>query len=735
MIALLRNQWILIVILALFVTLASVYSVVNPLFEAPDEVWHYGYVRWLAGGHGLAAAGSTGVAQWAQEGSQPPLYYLIAAGLTAPIATDNAGDAVRYNPHAVVGNADSFGNRAMMVHGPAHAWPWHGVALAAHLARLFSILLGATTVVCTYGVARGVAPGWLAAAPLAGALVAFNPQFLFISAAVSNDNLVTALCAAGLWLCVSLVGASRLPSTRRLALLGLLVGLAALSKLSGLLLAGLALGTLLLIAWRRRSWRFLLRAVLIVTVVALAVAGWWYWRNYALYGDPLGLTAMFAALPARTAPAGAAELLSLVPGVWRSFWAVFGWFNVVADEWVYWLYTALALAGVLGWLVIPPFHPRNRKIPFSRDAAILLVLWSGAVGLSLVRWAQINYPQGRLLFPAIAAAMPLLALGLLAWWPPAWHRWVAGVVAGGLLTLAAIAPFAWITPAYARPALLAASAAVPNAIDQPVGESIHLLGYTLEPAAVQPGEPIDITLYWQTTAPLTQDYSVFLHATDDAGILQAQRDSYPGLGNFPTRLWPVGAIIPDRHRLIVPRTVTAPARLRFDVGLYDHASGARLPIAAGDAFTLGDVSVLPGSTASGLPNATQINFGDKVALVGYALDRRTLQPGDTLHLTLWWEGLAPMDRDYVVFTHLVLPPDAVWAQQDAMPQGGAARTSTWSVGQRVEDHFALSLPPEAPPGDYTVAIGLYDKDSYARLPVGHSDADVVLGRVKVEARP
>jgi hypothetical protein len=330
--------------------------------------------------------------------------------------------------------------------------------------------------------------------------------------------------------------------------------------------------------------------------------------------------------------------------------------------------------------------------------------------------------------------MPLLAVGLLVWWPRAWQRWVTSAIAVGMLTLAASAPFVWIAPAYASPALLAAGSPVTNPVDQHFGPDIQLVGYTLEPASVQPGEALDVTLYWRTAAPLTKDYSVFLHATDDAGILQAQRDSYPGLGNLPTSQWPVGALIPDRHRLIVPRTVSAPSRLGIDVGLYDFASGDRLPVAGGDKFLLDAVSVLPGHSTSGLPNATEINFDDKVALVGYEIDRRTLQPGDTLQLTLWWEGLAPMDRDYVVFTHLVLPPEAVWAQKDAMPQDGAARTSTWTVGQRVEDQYSLKLPAEAPPGDYTVAIGLYDKDTYDRLPVGHNVADVVIGRVKVEPK-
>ncbi len=232
----LRRHWPLALILLLFTALATVYSVVTPLFEAPDEVWHYEYVRWLVEGEGLPEPADVGVAPWAQEGSQPPLYYGLAALVTAGVSTDNAVDIIRYNPHAVVGDADAFGNQNMMVHGPGEAWPWRGVALAVHLTRFISILLGALTVLCTYGLARMAAPGWLAVAPLAAILVAFNPQFLFINASVSNDPLVTMLSAAGLWLCAFLVTRAKPINWPWWILLGSIAGLASVSKVSGLLL-------------------------------------------------------------------------------------------------------------------------------------------------------------------------------------------------------------------------------------------------------------------------------------------------------------------------------------------------------------------------------------------------------------------------------------------------------------------------------------------------------------------
>ena len=106
---LLRRYSVLVLLLAAYLMMAVTYSVVNPLFESPDEIWHYEYVRWLAEGNGLPEPEDVGHAPWHQEGSQPPLYYLTAAALTALIPTDDAAEVIRYNPHAAVGQADAFG--------------------------------------------------------------------------------------------------------------------------------------------------------------------------------------------------------------------------------------------------------------------------------------------------------------------------------------------------------------------------------------------------------------------------------------------------------------------------------------------------------------------------------------------------------------------------------------------------------------------------------------------------
>jgi hypothetical protein len=334
------------------------------------------------------------------------------------------------------------------------------------------------------------------------------------------------------------------------------------------------------------------------------------------------------------------------------------------------------------------------------------------------------------LFPALAALTSLMAGGLMLLAPARWQRGAAWTLTLLLAGIAAAVPFVWIAPAYPPPPLVAADSELPATPAARFGAGPTLLGATLSRVEARAGDSIDVTLYWRTEQEITADYSVFVHAVDSDGIVQAQHDSHPGLGAYSTREWQPGAVIEDRHQLSVPPGAPAPSTLRIVAGLYDAATGQRLTSDLGEPVELGEVLVL--SDADALPGATHINFDDKLALVGFELERRTLRPGERLQVTLWWEVLAAMAQDYVVFVHLLLPPETVWAQQDQMPQAGAARTSTWQVGDRVEDTYILTLPADAPAGVYRIEVGVYDKDTFARLPVDFSDQGVVLAQVKVE---
>ncbi len=191
-------------VIGVFVLLTGLYSVVVPPFETPDEIWHYAFIQHLAAGRGLPVSEPNTQALWQQQGVQAPGYYLAAAALTAVI---DQGDfpAIygRANPHAAIGQPDATANRNYLIHHADEGWPWRGSILALHLARFFAVFLGAVTLWATYrALALIVAPRW---ALIGTALVGFIPQFVFISAAASNDNAINALAALVLWRLVALL--------------------------------------------------------------------------------------------------------------------------------------------------------------------------------------------------------------------------------------------------------------------------------------------------------------------------------------------------------------------------------------------------------------------------------------------------------------------------------------------------------------------------------------------------
>lgn len=81
-----------------------------------------------------------------------------------------------------------------------------------------------------------------------------------------------------------------------------------------------------------------------------------------------------------------------------------------------------------------------------------------------------------------------------------------------------------------------------------------------------------VTLCWESLAPLAADYTVFVHAYAADGTLLGTGDGPPMAEAFPTRLWAPGDRILDVHRLI---PTTQPAVIA--VGLYHPQTGERLP--------------------------------------------------------------------------------------------------------------------------------------------------------------
>lgn len=772
-----RPAWGILILLLAFGLLSVAYSLATPLFEAPDEDLHYFYIKRLADGDGLPVLDPASPGPWAQEGGQPPLYYALGALLIRSIDTSGVESDLKLNPHANLGNPLQPGNKNRWIHTPAERWPWRGWVWAAHLLRFGSIVLGLGSVYLAYRLACLVFPTqpWLSLS--AAALLAFLPQFLFLSGSISNDNLIVFLSLLVLLLLAhgltdvqpgkqtqaaeqAQTTIKAVPSTRMGLMLGLVLGLAALTKLSGLGLLILTAVCWLWQGWRRGRWRQAVFSLAAAGLVVLLLAGWWYLRNWRLYGDLTGLQAFLAIVGPRPEPLTPSRLATEFQGLRISLFALFGWFNLLLPAWFYRLWDIfLLLAG--GGLLL--FVLRRRQAAPSEaqlaERAGLLLLWLLISLVSLWRWTSLTPgSQGRLLLPAFAAGSLLFVFGWSQWLPrrPGW----AALPAAGALIAALVGLFLIILPAYRYPKVISADAIPAAARIDPVETDgrIRLLGIEAEPATITPGQSFDVTLYWQAAQPIPYDASLFLRllgpdgqsgatakqAYPTAFQVYGQWDSYPGWGMYPTSLWSTGSVIVDRYRLQAPWNAPTPVLLRLDAGLYDYDSKMGYPsqLASGaqpspGLTTLRLLAEEPPQTPV-IPHPASFDFDDRIALLGYDLPGGAYHPGQRLDLDLFLQVTKPVGEDLQVFVHLLDANGKRVAGFDGPAGGTWWPTSAWEPGHVVVDRYPLPVPADLRPGAYTLAVGLYRLANLERIPVtgpSGQTADQAALLTKIEVRP
>jgi len=552
-------------LLAGFVLLASAHNAAVPIFEAPDEHLHYFVAQHIAQTGRLPVQERDPALRgpWEQEGSQPPLYHAMAAPILRLTGAELSESDLRYNHRNTMGEPWHRHNENRFVHDPvAEALPWSGVPLAVRLARALSTLLAAGAVLCVWAIASRVVPSrpWLAW--VVAAAFAFNPQHLHLAAAMTNDNAMNLLAALALWMLLRVLDGRRDVTT--LGLLALSLGLAPLAKLSGLALLGFALVTLAWCAWRERDAAVFVRAAVPVVAAALVLSGPWYARNLALYGSFTGLDYM---LPegVRRVFNGRRWVRGLpgeLNGLWRSSWGIFGWFTAMLPEAVFRLLEAGTLVGLVGAGLAA--SKRAAWVRWGR-LAWLCAWWVLAFG-GLLRWLTLaKGAHGRLLFPAIAAPLLLLAVGWRTLVPErVGDRALALAASGALLMLSLFALLGVTRPAFARPPTIEAAALPADAVrvDAVFHDSLRLVAYSV-PERVKESERLPVTLYWQRIGPIGRDGLVALRidqrvadptagassgGPSGGGLRTVHGDTYlayHGRGTTPPDLLPLAVPAPE----------------------------------------------------------------------------------------------------------------------------------------------------------------------------------------------
>ncbi|HLA44896.1 MAG TPA: hypothetical protein VJZ27_15735, partial [Aggregatilineales bacterium] len=121
----------------IFAILASLYSIITPIFEISDEVSHYPVIDYIADYGQLPVQNVNRDNRWDWEAAQPPLYYVLSALMVAPFNRDDLESHLVENPHAKVGIGLATDNHNFVLHDvDKQKFPWSGTPLHVHLLRL-----------------------------------------------------------------------------------------------------------------------------------------------------------------------------------------------------------------------------------------------------------------------------------------------------------------------------------------------------------------------------------------------------------------------------------------------------------------------------------------------------------------------------------------------------------------------------------------------------------------------
>jgi hypothetical protein len=268
---------------------------------------------------------------------------------------------------------------------------------------------------------------------------------------------------------------------------------------------------------------------------------------------------------------------------------------------------------------------------------------------------------------------------------------------------------------------------------------VHQLSYRTEPAVevLDGGRLVNGGLGFRVETEAGQPLLLVarLHAVQAGAVRVIVDDQDNGLWHYPALPgeWletafrvPAAVVSGDSAEIRLEVYGNDPQRRRFALYYVWVWSGQPVPFTATPDYPL------------------PARFGKAVELLGYDLfsvDGSTEQifhPGESIRVVLYWRASAVSEIDAKAFVHLYDSEGEIVTQVDRSPYYGTRPPYTWRAGEELADPRILSLPSDLPDGAYTVAIGMYEPGSGARLPVvvapehSLSDRRILMRTIKVK---
>lgn len=384
--------WPILIILLLFAATAVAEVFIIDIGYGPDETAHFIYVRSLSDRMQLPEPTtelSLDLDSYATyQAHHPPLYYALAA--------------VVYRLSA------NFGAETSAIY---------------HILRLMTVLFGVGWIYCTWRLAREFFGRESLAPLLVAAFTAFLPLSTYMSAVVNNDVPEAMFFTWALWLTLAFL--RRGSVTAKVSVwMGIVIGLAVLTKAQGLLLLPLLVlaAGMVLKGKPWRQWWTLAKGLAPAFGVVLLISGWWFIRSCFLFGQFLpqmlvrpvlnDLVDAFV-LPGQTAVALRIATVNLFHYFWTPYWitrnfSFAGCFTA--------LVLVLSLAGCVGLLVRYTHQGKTTRIHMEGRCVGFLIAAVGILWVSViyqvffVDWYV--FQQGRLLLPVASALGVLMIVGL-----------------------------------------------------------------------------------------------------------------------------------------------------------------------------------------------------------------------------------------------------------------------------------------------------------------------------------
>ncbi len=423
------------IIFGLYFVLAFGYSILMPIWEAPDETAHY-HLAWS-----IARKGEFPSIKKNYEAHQPRPYYYIASTVITLLDKINPRYSDYYLPTIYKYN--------LRVRAPRHEWNAETYRLlwGVYVLRWVNILFGGGALWFIWRAFKIILPDKPSLQISALALAALTPQFLHIMAAVSNDPFGT-LAGAILfyWLLKFREGQSL---TSGLILMVAAVSFPLLTKLT-VLPVGLAV--LLVFGWQivrrySRKQQFLIGLGILVAISAITLGMYLFSRT------ALELVINEIVWRAMSFRPGAFTLkyLGKISGqlIW-SYWGWVGWLAVGLPIWMVVVLTGLSLVGFI-------FSTKELiKSEITTSTILMRITWLIAVltifavfknGLTTIA------SQGRFLFPAIG---PLSLLFVGGWYerlPEKWRNYLPLIVTLFMLLCNLVLWQFGVIPVYYQPFL------------------------------------------------------------------------------------------------------------------------------------------------------------------------------------------------------------------------------------------------------------------------------------------